>query len=125
MKKILYSIVIVVALSAGWFLGFRAGLNKADASEAEAHKVLNLANAAASLRVFSEISEEIRDGRHAAAKCKADISASRLLEQVNECIQNEHCRAQLSDVFEEQIPSVLANKGLSFKYYGSGEACEG
>lgn len=125
MKRIFYPIVIVVALSAGWFFGFRAGLNKADASESESQRVLNLANAAASLRVFSEISEGIRDGKHATAKCRADISASRLLDQVNKCIQNEHCRAQLSNVFEEQIPSVLANEGLRFKYYRSGEACEG
>lgn len=123
MKKFLYFIAFIAALSVGWFFGFRAGLNKAEASDSQVYEALALANAAAHLRVFSEISEGIQEGRYASAKCKADLSASRLFEQVNKCIDNADCRAQLSDVFEAQIPSILANEQLTFKYYSSADVC--
>lgn len=125
MKNIFRFALVGLALLVGGFLGFRVGLNQSELTKSKAYEALIMADTSAKLRVFMEISEKIQAGEYSGAKCKADLIASVLFDEVNKCIKNDSCRTQLSDVFQEQIPSILADGKLKFKYYEDNEVCEG
>lgn len=66
--------------------------------------------------IFRGIARSIKEGDYSIAKCRADLGASSKLDEIRECMSDQHCRRSIESEIENRAPEVLARAPLGFDY---------
>ena|ERR1700730_1284290 len=69
--------------------------------------------------VYRDIAVDIKAGKYDKAKCRAELGASSMFDEVKACVANKNCGPSVEKEARQSAPEVLGQGPLAFGYIAS------